>query len=109
MASIWGKTFGKRNAKKNVTRELSEKIIEYKNDYGYETIAEAVVQVGNSYEFAKDMDHAAPIYAVWRSAKELNVLDMAVMRAITEQDKYEDGDNNAADGDTTSSGALAGV
>ena len=90
MASIWEKTFGKRNAKKNVARELSEKIIEYKNDYGYETIAEAVVQVGNSYEFAKDMDHAAPIYAVWRSAKELNVLDMAVMRAITEQDKYED-------------------
>ena len=77
MASIWEKTFGKRNAKKNVARELSEKIIEYKNDYGYETIAEAVVQVGNSYEFAKDMDHAAPIYAVWRSAKELNVLDVA--------------------------------
>ena len=103
MASIWEKTFGKRNAKKNVTRELSQKIIEYKNDYGYETIAEAVVQVGNSYEFAKDMDHAAPIYAVWRSAKELNVLDMAVMRAITEQDKYEDesGDND------DSSAALA--
>ncbi|PWT34265.1 hypothetical protein DKZ29_09860 [Limosilactobacillus reuteri] len=97
MASIWKKTFGKRNAKRNVTRELSEKIIEYKNDYGYETIAEAVVQVGNSYEFAKDMDHAAPIYAVWRSAKELNVLDEAVMRAITEQDKYEDGSNDNDD------------
>jgi hypothetical protein len=94
MASIWEKTFGKRNAKKNVTRELSEKIIEYKNDYGYETIAEAVAQVGNSYEFAKDMDHAAPIYAVWRSAKELNVLDVAGIRAITEQDKYEDEDES---------------
>ena len=103
MASIWEKTFGKRNAKKNVARELSEKIIEYKNDYGYETIAEAVVQVGNSYEFAKDMDHAAPIYAVWRSAKELNVLDMAVMRAITEQDKYED----ESDSNDDSSAALA--
>ena len=103
MASIWEKTFGKRNAKKNVARELSEKIIEYKNDYGYETIAEAVVQVGNSYEFAKDMDHAAPIYAVWRSAKELNVLDVAVMRAITEQDKYED----ESDDNDDSSAALA--
>lgn len=107
MASIWEKTFGKRNAKRNVTRELSEKIIEYKNDYGYETIAEAVVQVGNSYEFAKDMDHAAPIYAVWRSAKELNVLDEAVMRAITEQDKYEDESNDNSD--DHSSLALAGI
>ena len=107
MASIWEKTFGKRNAKKNVTRELSEKIIEYKKAYGYETITEAVVQVGNSYEFAKDMDHAAPIYAVWRSAKELNVLDTAVMRAITEQDKYEDRNND--DSDANPSGALATV
>lgn len=106
MASIWEKTFGKRNAKKNVTRELSEKIIEYKNDYGYETIAEAVVQVGNSYEFAKDMDHAAPIYAVWRSAKGLNVLDMAVMRAIKEQE-YDDRNND--DSDANPSGALATV
>lgn len=107
MASIWEKTFGKRNAKKNVTRELSEKIIEYKNAYGYETIAEAVVQVGNSYEFAKDMDHAAPIYAVWRSAKELNVLDVAVMRAITEQDKYEDESDSNNNSDDDSSLALA--
>lgn len=107
MASIWEKTFGKRNAKKNVTRELSEKIIEYKNAYGYETIAEAVVQVGNSYEFAKDMDHAAPIYAVWRSAKELNVLDVAVMRAITEQDKYEDESDSNDNSDDNSSLALA--
>lgn len=107
MASIWEKTFGKRNAKKNVTRELSEKIIEYKNDYGYETIAEAVVQVGNSYEFAKDMDHAAPIYAVWRSAKELNVLDVAVMRAITEQDKYEDESDSNDNSDDQANLALA--
>lgn len=107
MASIWEKTFGKRNAKKNVTRELSEKIIEYKNAYGYETIAEAVVQVGNSYEFAKDMDHAAPIYAVWRKAKELNVLDVAVMRAITEQDKYEDESDSNDNSDDDSSLALA--
>lgn len=107
MASIWEKTFGKRNAKKNVTRELSEKIIEYKNAYGYETIAEAVVQVGNSYEFAKDMDHAAPIYAVWRSAKELNVLDVAVMRAITEQDKYENESDSNDNSDDNSSLALA--
>ena len=107
MASIWEKTFGKRNAKKNVTRELSEKIIEYKNAYGYETIAEAVVQVGNSCEFAKDMDHAAPIYAVWRSAKELNVLDVAVMRAITEQDKYENESDSNDNSDDNSSLALA--
>ncbi|MBW3350634.1 hypothetical protein [Limosilactobacillus reuteri] len=107
MASIWEKTFGKRNAKKNVTRELSEKIIEYKNAYGYETIAEAVVQVGNSYEFAKDMDHAAPIYAVWRKAKELNALDVAVMRAITEQDKYEDESDSNDNSDDYSSLALA--
>lgn len=108
MASIWEKTFGKRNAKKNVIRELSEKIIEYKNAYGYETIAEAVVQVGNSYEFAKDMDHAAPIYAVWRSAKELNVLDVAVMRAITEQDKYDEDKSDSNDNsDDDSSLALA--
>lgn len=107
MASIWEKTFGKRNAKKNVTRELSEKIIEYKNAYGYETIAEAVVQVGNSYEFAKDMDHAAPIYAVWRSAKELNVLDVAVMRAITEQDKYEDESDSNDNSDDHANLALA--
>ncbi|PWT34462.1 hypothetical protein DKZ29_09035 [Limosilactobacillus reuteri] len=107
MASIWKKTFGKRNAKKNVARELSEKIIEYKNDYGYETIAEAVVQVGNSYEFAKDMDHAAPIYAVWRSAKELNVLDVAVMRAITEQDKYEDESDSNDNSDDHSGLVLA--
>lgn len=107
MASIWEKTFGKRNAKKNVTRELSEKIIEYKNAYGYETIAEAVVQVGNSYEFAKDMDHAAPIYAVWRSAKELDVLDVAVMKAITEQDKYEDESDSNDNSDDNSSLALA--
>lgn len=109
MASIWEKTFGKRNAKKNVTRELSEKIIEYKNAYGYETIAEAVVQVGNSYEFAKDMDHAAPIYAVWRSAKELNVLDVAVMRAITEQDKYEDESDSNNNSDDHANLALAWV
>ncbi len=107
MASIWEKTFGKRNAKRNVTRELSEKIIEYKNAYGYETITEAVVQVGNSYEFAKDMDHAAPIYAVWRNAKELNVLDVAVIRAITEQDKYEDGSDSNDNSDDHSSLALA--
>lgn len=107
MASIWEKTFGKRNAKKNITRELSEKIIEYKNAYGYETIAEAVAQVGNSYEFAKDMDHAAPIYAVWRKAKELNVLDVAVMRAITEQDKYEDESDSNDNSDDDSSLALA--
>ena len=107
MASIWEKTFGKRNAKRNVTRELSEKIIEYKNAYGYETIAEAVVQIGNSYEFAKDMDHAAPIYAVWRSAKELNVLDVAVMRAITEQDKYEDESDSNNNSDDHANLALA--
>lgn len=107
MASIWEKTFGKRNAKKNVTRELSEKIIEYKNAYGYETIAEAVVQVGNSYEFAKDMDHAAPIYTTWSEARDLGVLDEAVMRAITEQDKYEDESDSNDNSDDHSGLALA--
>ena len=52
------------------------------------------------------MDHAAPIYAVWRSAKELNVLDMAVMRAIKEQE-YDDRNND--DSDANPSGTLATV
>lgn len=107
MASIWEKTFGKRNKKKNLVRELSEEIINYKKAYGYQTIAEAVVQVGNSYVFAKDMDHSAPIYTTWSEARDLGVLDEAVMRAITEQDKYTDESDSNDNSDDHAKLALA--
>lgn len=94
MGSIWEKAFGKKNAKSNAIRELAEEIIDYKNDYGYQNIAEVVIQVGSSHNFTKEMDCVAPIHKSWTAAEELDVLDDAIMKAIAEQGKKNNGDSD---------------
>lgn len=81
MASIWQKTFGKMNKKRDVTRRLSEELVDYAKDFGYKSIAEAVTTVGGAYAFVDDINDPHHVYKTWREAMNLGVLDDAVVRA----------------------------
>lgn len=97
MPSIWEKTFGKFNHKRDVIRQLSEELIDYKNEFNYQSVAESVVSIGRNYDYAIRLDNPRQIYTLWREADDLGVLDKAVVRAIERQNGHDDGndDDNA--------------
>lgn len=97
MPSIWEKTFGKFNHKRDVIRQLSEELIEYKEEFNYQSIAESVVSIGRNYDYAIRLDNPRQIYTLWREADDLGALDKAVVRAIERQNGHDDGndDDNA--------------
>lgn len=96
MPSIWEKTFGKFNHKRDVVRRLSEELIDYKNDFNYHSIAESIVSIGENYNYAMKLDKPRHIYPLWHEADNLGVLDKAVVRAIEHQNDYDnDGDDDS--------------
>lgn len=94
MPSIWEKTFGKFNHKRDVIRQLSEELIDYKNEFNYQSVAESVVSIGRNYDYAIRLDNPRQICTLWREADDLGVLDKAVVRAIERQNGHDDGDDD---------------
>lgn len=93
MQSIWEKTFGKFNHKRDVIRQLSEELINYKNEFNYQSIAKSIVAIGKNYDYAMRLDKPRQIYSLWREADDLGVLDKAVVRAIEHQNGHDDDDD----------------
>lgn len=106
MPSIWEKTFGKFNHKRDVVRRLSEELIDYKNEFNYQSIAETIVSIGENYDYAMKLDKPRQTYILWREADDLGVLDKAVVRAVEHQNDHDDGNDDEG---ATLSGTLAGV
>lgn len=98
MPSIWEKTFGKFNHKRDVIRRLSEELIDYRNEFNYQSITESIVSIGENYDYAIRLDKPRQIYSLWREADDLRVLDKAVVRAIEHQNDH-DGGNDDDDAD----------
>ena len=103
MPSIWEKTFGKFNHKRDVVRRLSEELIDYKNDFNYQSIAETIVSIGENYDYAMKLDKPRQVYPLWREADDLGALDRAVVRAI---DRQNDRNNDDDDGGIFAQQAL---
>lgn len=93
MPSIWEKTFGKFNHKRDVIRQLSEELINYENEFNYQSIAKSIVAIGKNYDYAMRLDKPRQIYSLWREADDLGVLDKAVVRAIEHQNGHDDDDD----------------